>query len=76
MTTSVDELLSMALPKRQLIADPEEMPEGGPAWLDDVESALDTLEVIAHTQVSQAVRAECEMEMAFGKARGWRIGNK
>jgi len=44
-----------------------------PIYLSEVEADLDVAEVIAHTTVSDAVRKECEAELAVAKQNTYRI---
>ena len=44
-----------------------------PAWLGDVETDLHIRGMIGRLKISEAVRTQCEQEMAEGKRSGWRL---
>ncbi len=43
-----------------------------PAWLPDLEYDLDLLDIIAHTTISDVVRALCTEELRRGAQGDWR----
>jgi hypothetical protein len=47
--------------------------ESDPVHLPEVEAWLDLEEALSFVQVSEAVRTECERELADAQARGWRV---
>ena len=75
---SINELLAEASPRQPLgrLKAFEELQDelGEPAWLSDVEAALDTLEVIAHTQVSPEIARCCKADLEQAERNGWQYG--